>query len=219
MFYIYNLLQAILLPIFSPFICIFVLCSKKYRSRTPARLGYNIAKINNSSNQQYTQTYWIHALSVGEVKSALPLIQELRNQNPGCRIILSVTTKSGRQMADTLLTGIAHHIIDGPFDIFFVVKRFIKHISPSCFILVETDFWPNILTMLRRCNIPVFLVNGRISNKSFARYKLFHFFFYPQFNNFSALCMQTRHDKDKMTELGISKIKLSGKTAKNPANK
>lgn len=209
MFVLYNILQLVFLPVFLPFIILFVLFSPKYRDRTPSRLGIGLGrKISNSGPASPSKTIWLHALSVGEVTSAVPLVTGLRNRYPNSRIIVSVTTRTGKGVADNLLKSVADHVIDGPFDVLPVVAHFVKHIHPDLFILVETDLWPNTLLFLKNKNIPTILVNGRISQESIAGYKRLHFFFNPMFQSFSYLCLQTKHDRDNMQAIGLPPEKL-----------
>lgn len=211
MFYLYNLLQAIFLPVFFPFLAIFVLCSKKYRGRIPSRLGFGLAQKMEklkSSNAPTNKTYWIHALSVGEVTSAIPLVAGIKENDPDCKVVFSATTNSGRTVADNLLHDLADIILDGPLDILPVIILFYSRIRPTCFILVETDFWPNVLLYHKKRQVPSFLVNGRVSEDSLQGYKRMTFFFKPMFQSFRALCMQTEIDKEKMATLGVDRTKL-----------
>lgn len=210
MFILYNLLQLLFIVVFFPFIIVFVLCSSKYRDRVPARLGLGLKNKLHSTATPHdtTVTFWIHALSVGETTSAEPLIRGLKNHFPKCKVIFSVTTKSGRQVADSRLSKIVDVVLDGPLDILPVVEYFHTMIRPDYFILVETDFWPNNLLRLQKRGIPTVLVNGRVSEKSIAGYKRMPFFFGPMFRSFSALCMQTAGDKSKLESLGIPAPKV-----------
>lgn len=210
MIILYNMLQLLLLVVFFPFIAIFVLCSPKYRGRVPSRLGLGLKKkLSHTGNPGAEQkTFWIHALSVGETTSAEPLIRGLKKQFPESRIVFSVTTKTGRQVADSRLTNLVDVILDGPLDILPVVHYFQKLIQPDFYILVETDFWPNNLLLLRQKQVPTMLVNGRVSDKSIQGYRRMEFFFGPMFRSLSALCMQTANDKSKIESLGIDKSKV-----------
>jgi 3-deoxy-D-manno-octulosonic-acid transferase len=89
-----------------------------------------------------------------------------------------------------------------------VVCHFVRYIKPDLFILVETDLWPNILLFLKKKNIPMVLVNGRVSQKSMEGYRRLRFFFDPMFQTFSFLCMQTQHDRDNMAGIGLATEKL-----------
>ena len=212
MFVLYNILQLVFLPVLLPFITLFILCSSKYRDRIPARLGLGLAqKISRQGVPKAGasfQTIWLHALSVGEVTSAVPLVAGLRKSYPDSRIIISVTTRTGKRVADNLLKSLADHIIDGPLDLLPVVCRFVKYLQPDLFILIETDLWPNTLLYLKKQNIPTILVNGRVSQKSMDGYRRMHFFFDPMFQSFSFLCMQTKRDRNNMEDIGLPPAKL-----------
>lgn len=207
MFVLYNLLQILFLPIALPFIALFLFFSQKYRDRIPARLGHGLYR-KITSKQSQAPRFWIHALSVGEVTSALPLITGLRNRYRDAIIIVSVTTRSGKKVADSLLKTKADHVIDGPLDILPVVLYFVDRIRPDLYILVETDFWPNILLTLKKRKIPTLLVNGRVSLQSMEGYQKAGFFFRAMFASLSALAMQTERDKDNMIALGIAADKM-----------
>ncbi|MFT5727013.1 MAG: 3-deoxy-D-manno-octulosonic-acid transferase [Desulforhopalus sp.] len=210
MFILYNMLQFLFLVVFFPFIAIFVLCSPKYRDRIPARLGFGLRKKINliSTSKEKAPIFWIHALSVGETTSSEPLIRGLRKRFPNCKIIFSVTTKSGKGVADLRLTHQVDAVIDGPLDILPVVLYFHAKIQPDLFILVETDFWPNNLLLLKNKSIPTILVNGRVSEKSITGYRRIPFFFNPMFQSFTSLCMQTASDKKKIASLGLEPQKV-----------
>ncbi len=200
MYFIYNLLQLLFIVIFFPLIFIYVCSKEKYRDRIPSRLGFSLKK-RLGSGQEKPLTIWIHALSVGEVTSAVPLIQGLRLEYPVSKIVVSVTTKSGKEVADKLLAHLADSIINSPLDILPIVLKFNRIIRPDLYILVETDFWPNILQLFHHKKIPTVLVNGRVSDHSMAGYQRLPFFFRPMFSTFRLLFMQTEHDKKNMATL------------------
>ncbi len=212
MFVLYNIVQLVLLAVFSPLIALFVLARRKYLDRLPARLGFGltrrIAEAKTSTIGSVQPTIWLHALSVGEVTSAVPLIAGLRHAYPEKRIIVSVATRTGKHLANRLLGASADHIVDGPLDILPVIVRFTKVIQPELYILVETDFWPNILFFLHQKKIPTILVNGRISEKSLAGYRRLRLLFVPMLQNFSYVCLQTEHDRANLKKLGLLPEKL-----------
>ncbi len=206
MILVYNFLLTFFSLLLLPLIVPVVLIREKYRGRTLERLGWKSAEIKNklAAHSSSGPVIWIHALSVGEVTSALPLAKAIRRDLPESIIVFSVATRSGRQIADSLIAPHADLILYSPFDLWFSVRRYISAIRPKLFILVETDFWPNWLRQLQSDNIPVMLVNGRISEKSFASYKRFLFVFSPMFRCFALLSMQTTEDAGKMIELGMA---------------
>jgi len=207
MFLIYNILQLIFLPIVAPLLLIFALVTPKYRGRMVARLGFGINN-NISIPAPNQKTFWLHALSVGEVTSAVPLVRGLRKKYPSDRIIVTVSTRSGEAIAKNLLKELADHIIPSPLDFLPVITLFYTRIQPHLFILIETDFWPNLLLYLQRKKIPTVLVNGRVSEKSMTGYRRFAFFFRPMFRSFRYLFMQTELDKQSMVDLGIKREKV-----------
>ncbi len=202
----YTILQLLLSPLALLFLVYIYFTRKEQWHVLISRLGHGLTALSHGDKRG--PVIWIHALSVGETTSAIPLIKALSSQDPQICIVFSVTTASGRQLAEEKIKTLADMIVPFPLDIPFVVGRFIKKIKPDLFILVETDFWPNILGSFRANNIPALLVNGRISDKSMRRYRRFPFFFKPMFNQFSALCMQTQADADNMLHLGINRSKL-----------
>lgn len=207
MIVLYNIVQLAFVLVFFPLIILFVACSSKYRDRIPARLGIGLAT-KRTVTTGAPKTIWLHALSVGEVTSAVPLVRGLREKYPTYRIVVSATTRSGKKVADAKLSSFADCIIDGPIDFLPVVRRFIKHIRPDLFILVETDFWPNLLSSLKYYGIPSILVNGRVSGRSMRRYQHLRFFFRPMFQCLAILCMQTLCDRKEMALLGVAPEKL-----------
>lgn len=176
----------------------------KYRQRFLRRLGWGLQQqLAHVLAAAGTPTFWMHALSVGEVTSALPLVRGLRGAYPTANIVFSVTTRSGSKVAHRLLFPHIDALIAAPLDIGPVVPSFLRVIRPDLFILVETDFWPHWLHCLAQQDIPRLLVNGRISKPSFQRYRRWAALFRPMFASFTLLSMQTAADAEKMIALGL----------------
>ncbi len=210
MILVYNFFITFFCLLFLPLIALVVVAQKKYRGRTLERLGWQSNRIaeQGAAGSATGPVIWVHALSIGEVTSALPLVRAIRAERADTKIVFTAATRSGSELADTLIAPHVDRIGHSPFDLWFAVQRFITAIRPDIFILVETDFWPNWLWMLHKNKIPTLLVNGRISEKSFALYRRFSFFFKPMFQCFSLLSMQTAADGDKMIQLGINADKV-----------
>lgn len=205
MIFFYNLFQIFTVICFLPFLALLTVVKKQYRTRILTRLGFGLGKkltlLQESPPEQ--KTIWIHALSVGEVTSALPLVRALRKKKPELTLVFSAATRTGRQTADTIIAPFVDLILDGPLDFLITIKLFLTCIRPQLFILVETDFWPNWLLQLQKFKIPALLVNGRISKKSYDSYQKFNFFFKPMFNSFATLSMQTKNDAENMRKIGL----------------
>ena len=204
MLFLYNFFSFFALLALLP-VLPFIAAKRKYRDRILQRLGIGVlSQLPPRPDHPAITTIWIHALSVGEVTSALPLVQGIRRHFPESRIIFSVSTRSGDLVAKRLIAPYADAIIASPFDFWLSVRLVLHKLRPDLFILVETDFWPNWLHQLARKRIPLLLVNGRISASSFATYHRYRCFFRPMFQTFTLLSMQTATDADKMQQLGIA---------------
>ena len=199
---IYNIFQVIGLILLSPLLLVKAILSPKYGRRILLRLGYGIEDLSPKIPAN-RKKIWLHALSVGEVLSAQPLLRELRSAYPDMTIIFSASTKTGEELSRQIMTREVDLFIPFPLDLYYIARKFINCIGADLFILVETDFWPNFIHILEKQKIPAILVNGRISQSSFARYKRFRFIFLPMFKIFKFISMQTAADADKMIGLGV----------------
>ena len=130
----------------------------------------------------------IHAVSVGEVNAATPLIRRLKSEYPQHFIVLSTTTFTGRQIAAQITA--LDLLVFFPLDLGFIMRRFLRRLDPCLVLIVETELWPNFLRLMRRRKIPLLLVNGRISKVSFSRYRRIRFLIKPMLQAFSCFCMQ-----------------------------
>src|SRR3989338_292748 len=147
---------------------------------------------------------WFHAVSVGELNAIFPLVQKLKNIKSKYPIIISCTTKAGYEHAKTLTRNSDICVIYFPFDIPLVLKSFFNKIKIKLLIIAETEIWPNILNECKNREIPVILINGRLSDKSFRNYHLFKFYFKNVLNNFSEILTQSQKDTEKYLKLGAN---------------
>ncbi len=209
MLQLYTFISTILFFLFLPLILVVSLLKKKYRGRTLQRLGLTLHRQLPKTGGGTVPVIWIHALSVGEVTSALPLITGLRQRYPDALLYFSTTTSTGRETARQLSKGIVDAVFFSPFDVFFSLQHFLTLLKPSLFILVETDLWPGWLYCLKKRRIPALLVNGRFSKKSLATYRRFSVLFRPMFACFSLISMQTRQDAKTLQAFGIPGDKIT----------
>ncbi len=199
---LYNIFQVAGLILLSPLLLVKAIISPKYRGRILLRLGFGIEEITQKFPDR-RKRIWIHALSVGEVLSAQPLIRELRKAYPDITLIFSASTKTGEELSREIMAREIDVFVPFPLDLYRVARKVINSIGPDLFILIETDFWPNFLHIMDIKNIPAILVNGRISQSSFSRYRRLRFIFLPMFRIFRFISMQTAADADRMIELGV----------------
>ncbi len=177
---LYNIFQVASLILLSPLLLVKAIISPKYRGRILLRLGIGIEELTQKLPVGQ-QRIWIHALSVGEVLSAQPLVKELKLARPDITLIFSASTKTGEELAGKVMAGEVDLFVPFPLDIYSIVQKFIDCVDADLFVLIETDFWPNFLHSLDKNNTPAILVNGRISQSSFSRYQRFRFIFLPMF--------------------------------------
>ncbi|HEV8541643.1 MAG TPA: 3-deoxy-D-manno-octulosonic acid transferase [Verrucomicrobiae bacterium] len=144
---------------------------------------------------------WIHAVSVGEVNIATQLIRTIEARLPNLKLVVSTTTSTG--MAE-LRKRLPSHIekIYYPVDRKKYVSRALRVLSPEAIVLVEAEIWPNFLWTARARGIPVFLVNARLSDKSFRGYRRFGFLFHQLFRAFAGVGVQNENDRERLLELG-----------------
>ena len=153
---------------------------------------------------------WVHAVSVGEVRACLPLLKELRRSEPDAALLLSCMTFTGKEVGQDLDE--VDLCIFLPFDISFLVKRALRQLQPQAVLLIETEIWPNLVRMVAELQIPLLMVNGRISDRSFPRYLMVKRLLSPLLGHFTRFCMQTRMDALKIVRLGASseKVEVTG---------
>lgn len=154
---------------------------------------------------------WIQAVSVGEVALCKSLIPALKSRFPQSRIIISTITKTGNDLAKKLYSKDAV-IIYFPLDFSFVVKKAAAIIRPNIYVMIETEIWPNLLKELSRQNVPSVLINGRISDRSFGKYKLVKGFLKNTLSEINAFCMQSETDASRIKELGApaERVRVTG---------
>ena len=154
------------------------------------------------------QSIWIHAASVGEVKSAKPLIDEFKGLFPEQNVLLSTMTATGRKVAKETLLGI-DAVVYFPLDLPWVVARTFRKVNPSLIVLLETEVWPNFIHTSFRQGIPVVTLSGRVSARSAGRYKRFAGVFVRVLREVSAFGMQDRDNAERLLGLGIDPARVS----------
>ncbi len=154
---------------------------------------------------------WIQAVSVGEVSLCRSLIPDLIKRFPGKEIVLSTITKTGNDLARKLFSDHAI-IIYFPLDLSAVVRKAVTVVKPSLYIMIETEIWPNLLGELCRRDIRTILINGRISDRSFAKYKMIKGFLRKTMEKIDLFCMQSDKDMKKIISLGapIDRVRVTG---------
>lgn len=183
----------------------------------PAILVCGLSSQAGHSNSSAVQggPVWIHAVSVGEVLAALPLVEELKRRFPGRAVFVSTTTETGQRLARERLKG-AERIFYFPLDWVVPVRRTLRAIRPALVIVMETEIWPNFLREARHEGVPVVFANARISERSFARFERWKFltgeFFARTLQDATLFLAQSTDDADRLGKMGApeERIEVTG---------
>lgn len=152
---------------------------------------------------------WVHALSVGEVISALPLVKAIKEKYPRKDVIFTASTSQGLDTARSELRESADCVLRMPLDFWWNMRRMIRFVSPAILIVVETDLWPGYLRFLRRRGVRILLVNSRISPKTFSAYRRFRFLAVRMlFGSIERCLMQSDLDCRRLLEIGVPPEKV-----------
>ncbi len=137
---------------------------------------------------------WLHAVSVGEVLSAVDLLRQLRAARPSVRVFVSTTTLAGRALAEEKLTGLTAGVFFAPIDYRSFVRRALRTLRPSLVVILETEIWPNLYRETKRAGASLIVVNGRISDSTLPRYQKWSWFFRAALQNPDSVWVQTEED-------------------------
>ena len=163
-----------------------------------------IGKEAGQTRKEEGRTVWVHAVSVGEVMAAVPFIEALKAR--GFDPVVSTITETGQQVARKKLPDC--RIVYLPFDLPFAYKRAARALKPGAFVLMETELWPNAVRTMHGLGIPVFIVNGRLSEKSTAGYRRLRFFFKPVLSRLSLMCVQDEVYAERAALIGAPQRKV-----------
>jgi len=202
--FVYSIALLFILPL--AVLRLFLLGFKNpdYRKNWYERLGF----INPLSSKPII---WLHAVSVGETNAAAPLLNRLLHAYPDYQLLVTTVTPTGRQILKMHFDNDIDHLYF-PYDIPWVVNRFLQKLKPAVVILMETEIWPNLCYQCNKENIPVLLINARLSKRSFKRYQLLKGFIKKTLNNISMIAAQTQNDANHFIKLGVNRtfIQITG---------
>lgn len=155
---------------------------------------------------------WIHALSVGEILAAIPLVRAIKKRYPEKDIVFTVTTTQAMKIARNELAEDVSFLLTMPLDFWWSVRRMMTFVRPSIFILIETDVWPGLIFHLKKHGIPTVLINGRISPRTFRSYKRFGYFTRLILSTIEICLMQSDLDSERLLRIGLGpdKVKTVG---------
>jgi len=202
---LYNALLSVGFILALPLLPIFACLGPRYRTGLAERLGY----YSNELSCRFTgsRPVWVHAASVGEVRSAAPLIAALKAHDPERKILLSTFTASGNRQA-RLMAG-ADGVIFFPLDALWIVRRALTTFDPGLLLIIETEIWPNLLSQAHGRGVPIVLLSGRLSAKALVRYRVLRRLFARALSCFSVFGMQSGEDAARIISLGADPAKVS----------
>ena len=204
-FWAYNIITIIAFLLAGPFIFLFFLIRGLIDGHFKERLGLLSFPLVPPKGTR--RRIWIHAVSIGEVKLAKVIVRALKERRGEFSLVLSTTTRTGRQTAFRNMPNNAV-IIYNPIDLFWCVRRSLHRVSPDLFISLETEIWPNFLWACKRLNIPAFLINGRISVRSLDNYKRFRFLMKDVLSTYTLLSMISMSDAQRILSMGAESKKV-----------
>jgi 3-deoxy-D-manno-octulosonic-acid transferase len=207
MYLLYSLLLAVIVLLSSPWWILQMLRLGKYRAGFRERIGLVPARI---AAEAKPGGIWIHAVSVGEVLAVSRLMEELRKTHPEKQVFVSTTTATGQQLARQRFG--ERHVFYMPLDFGIALRPYLRALRPALVILAETEFWPNLLHLAKKSGANVAIVNARISDRSFPRYRRFRWVFSRVLTNVDLFLAQTEEDGRRLGEIGApaDRVRTSG---------
>jgi len=204
MYFAYSLLTLLLFVVVSPYFVYQAIRYKKYIGSLGQRLGFLPIAFNFDGEE----SIWIHAVSVGEALTARALAADLKARYPRLRLFLSTTTIAGQQVARRNVSNV-DAVFYLPFDWTFIVRRTLNLVRPRIFIMMETEIWPNLLRACRKRGVKTVLINGRISSRSYPRYRLIRPFFRRVLSDVDRFCMQSEESARRLVDLGADQARVT----------
>lgn len=222
--FLYNSLLLLAAPVF---VCI-LLAKPRCRRGLPQRLGletglsglFSRSRLSRRSDlteangpdrpdRSDRPVIWVHAVSLGEVVAAAPLVKALHGRHPEYRYIVTTVTETGREAVEQRLAGVAEHRY-APLDFPWVVSGVVERLRPALYVFIETELWPNLLWTLRAREVPTVLVNGRLSSRSFHRQDVgvIRSFYRSVLQSLTLCLMQSDRDRQRIIALGAEPIRV-----------
>jgi 3-deoxy-D-manno-octulosonic-acid transferase len=196
----FNAVYNIVLILTSPLWLIYLLWRIVVRGKSREGWGQRLGGLPVSP--QGRRVIWVHAVSVGEVMAALPLLQAIRERLPHYHLLLTTLTPTGNATARQQLGKLVDAVGYLPIDLPFAVGRALRRVRPDALIVMETELWPNLLTMAYRRGVRTLIANGRISDRSLPTYRRFRWFFARVLRCLDAICVQSEEDARRFCAIG-----------------
>ena len=207
MFLIYRFLTILLYPIFVLLIYFRKLLNKEDNSRYKEK----IFRLERSKNNKERKLIWFHGASIGEIASVKPVIKKILEENNKLNILITSNTFSSGKMIEKDFrenNNISHYYF--PLDVPFLIQKFLNYWKPDLAIFIDSEIWPNYIFELKKRKVNLVLINGRITNKTFERWKFFKKFSNHLFSSFNVCFASSKDSFKKLKELGVKNLKYYG---------
>lgn len=201
--FLYGILSTIVFIIAMPFVFAVRKCIGKPNAGLKEKFGFITPPFNVNDD-----IIMLHGVSVGEVIALENLAKKIKETFPDSKLVVTTGTKTGQEIARKKYENLADYITYFPFDIPMFVNRFLDRLKPKTVLIAETEIWPYFAYACKKRNIPVSIINGRISDSTFNSYLKVKFFFKKVFDNFTAIYTQSEEDRQKYIQVGASENKV-----------
>lgn len=209
MYVLYNVILLLAAAVALPYYLSKIIFAGKYRKSIIEKFGGR--QTQKLDHLKAGPRIWVHAVSVGEVTAAAPIVAALKSQKPEARVVFSTSTETGQEMARKLIKK-ADALIYYPLDFPCVVKKMLEAVRPDVFVAVETELWPNFLRQCAKRGVKTLMVNGRISPRSYKRYYQTRWFWRIVLRDLNAAAMISEIDAERFQNIGMApeKMKILG---------
>ena len=204
---LYQFLMAVLFPA----IIVLIYCRIFFKKEDKKRFKEKIFEKNFIERKENNKLIWFHAASIGEIFSVLPLIKKINKHNSRINFLITTTTISSAKLIKIEFKNwknITHQYF--PIDALHLVKAFLNNWNPSTIIFVDSEIWPNFLMEIKKRKIPLVLINGRITKKTFSKWILLPKFAYDLFNTFNLCLASSKESKKNLEKITKKRVKYIG---------
>jgi len=207
-YFLYRILQAFGLPVLVSYYLFRGLRDRGYWHSLAQRFGF----LPRSFRQTGPGAIWLHAVSVGEILACVELVRRLRAEFPRSGLFVSTSTLAGRAAAGEKLAGLTDGVFYAPVDYVFAVRRVLRTLQPSVVAMAETEIWPNWFREVKRTGAGLTIVNGRISDRAFPRYRRFRRLFESVLPAADSILAQSNEGRERFVALGApaGRVRASG---------
>lgn len=195
---IYSIISTFLFILVLPFWYIISRFNQKLGYGFKEKLGFGLGKPLEKKSIVF------YGVSVGEVLALQNLIKKTKKEFATHNIVIATGTKTGQETAQKKLGNIADYITYFPFDFPFCINSFLNKTNPDVVIVAETELWPNFAYVMKKRNIPLYIVNGRMSDRTYGSYKKLSFFFAPILKKYTKILTQSESDNNKLISIGAN---------------